>query len=273
MNRKILVYATISSLIWGASFPITKIALNGASPIMLAFLRYGIASSILIPFLFPFKIKIKDFVLLGLFSVTFPTILQNVGLKYTHAYISGFIQSTGPLYTLILAYLMLKEKITKQKIAGLIIAISATYFVVSPQGGGNVAGNLLVLFSAISYSAGGIIAKNLLNRGYKAIQLLSFSSFSGAIFLIPCLFLEEIKIVYEGIALAVFLAIVTTLFAYILWYSAMEKIEVSRLSFFTFMMPLFSVIFSGLFLNEKIKILTIVSGFIAIFGILIAQQQ
>ncbi|MEM2935106.1 MAG: DMT family transporter [Candidatus Thermoplasmatota archaeon] len=273
MDKKITLYAAISSLIWGASFPVTKIALNGISPIMLAFLRYGLAGLILIPFLFPFNIKIKDFIILGLFSVTFPTVLQNFGLKYTHAYISGFIQSTGPLYTLILAYLLLKEKITKQKIIGLTVALSATYFVVSPGGGGNLFGNLLVLLSAISYSVGGIVAKNLLNKGYRAIQILSFSSFSGTIFLAPCLLLEKIEIAYESVAIAVFLAIITTIFAYILWYSAMEKIEVSKLSFFTYMMPLFSVIFSGLILDEKIKILTIFAGFVAITGILIAQQQ
>ncbi len=273
MDKKIPIYATISSLIWGASFPVTKIALSSASPIMLAFLRYGITSLILIPFLFPFYIKIKDFIILGLFSVTFPTILQNIGIQYTHAYISGFIQSTGPLYTLILAYLLIKEKITKQKILGLIIAISATYFVVSPAGGGSLWGNLLVLFSAISYSMGGVIAKNLLNNGYKVIQILSFSSLAGAIFLFPCLFLEKTEVSHESISIAVFLAIFTTIFAYILWYSAMEKIEVSKLSFFTFMMPLFSVIFSGVFLNEKIKTLTIIAGFLAISGILIAQQQ
>lgn len=272
MDKKTTLKAIISSLIWGVSFPITKIALNGVSPIMLAFLRYGLASLILTPFLFPFNIKIKDFIILGLFNVTFPTVLQNIGLKYTHAYISGFIQSTGPLYTLILAYLLLKERITKQKIIGLIVSISATYFVISPGGGGNLLGNLLVLISAISYSVGGIFAKNLLNNGYKAIHILSFSSLCGTIFLTPCLFLEKIEIAYEGIAIAVFLAIITTIFAYILWYSAMEKIEVSKLSFFTYMMPLFSIIFSALFLDEKIKILTVFAGFVAITGIFIAQQ-
>ena len=273
MGKKILAYAMIASLIWGASFTITKIALNDISPIMLAFLRYGTACLILLPFLFPFGIKIKNFILLGLFSVTIPTTLQNIGLKYTYAYISGFIQSTGPLYTLILAYFFLKEKITKQKIAGLVIATPATYFLISPRGGGGLLGNLLVLLSAISYSAGGIVAKNLLNNGYKAIQILSFSSFSGAIFLAPCLFLEETKFNYESLPVVIFLALFATIIAYILWYGAMEEIEVSKLSFFTYMMPVFSMIFSGIFLGEEIKIFTIFAGFVAITGILIAQKQ
>ena len=245
-KNRAATYAIIAAALWGMSFPITKIGLQNVSPVLFAFLRYAIASLLFIFLLFFTKnfysINTKKFVFLGIVAVTLPTILQNVGLKYTTAYITGFLQSTGPIYTVILAYIFLSEKINIYKILGILLAFVGVYLMVRPEGGGNLFGNLLVLSSAISYSIGGIIAKDLLNNGYKPLQIIAFSSIFGTIFLIPMIFFEKISFEYASIKYILFLAIFTTFIAYLLWYSAMEKMEVSKLSFFTYLIPLFSLI-------------------------------
>ncbi len=279
---KVALYAVIATILWGTSFPVTKIGVQNISPILFAFLRYMIASILFILLSFFNKIfygtsiNVKKFAFLGLISVTFPTILQNVGLKYTHAYITGFLQSTGPIYTVILAYIFLNEKINVYKIAGISIAFIGVYFMVSPQGGGNLLGNLLVLSSAICYSIGGIIAKDLLNKGHKPLKVVAFSSIFGTVFLFPLalfeIFMKESFISYDSLRYIVFLAIFTTFFAYILWYYAMEKTEVSKLSFFTYLIPLFSLISSYFMLQESFKPATLIAGLIAIVGVAIAQK-
>ena len=275
-KNRAATYAIIAAALWGMSFPITKIGLQNVSPVLFAFLRYAIASLLFIFLLFFTKnfysIDTKKFVFLGIVAVTLPTILQNVGLKYTTAYITGFLQSTGPIYTVILAYIFLSEKINIYKILGILLAFVGVYLMVRPEGGGNLFGNLLVLSSAISYSIGGIIAKDLLNNGYKPLQIIAFSSIFGTIFLIPMIFFEKISFEYASIKYILFHAIFTTFIAYLLWYSAMEKMEVSKLSFFTYLIPLFSLISSHFLLQEEIKIATILAGFIAVLGVAIAQK-
>ncbi len=277
VKLKEIIFASASASIWGLSFPITKLALKDVSPILFAFLRYLIASLLFLIIVFfissPFYFKNKKIFLLALTGVAMPVILQNIGLKYTSAYISGFLQSTGPIYIIILAYIFLNEKITKNKIIGIILAFSGTYFIVSPKGGGNLFGNILILFSSICYSIGGIIAKDLLNNGYKPIQIIALSSFLGTIFIFPFVFFEDVLICYSAWKYIVFLAFFPTFLAYILWYYAMEKMEISRLTFFVYLIPIFSIIFSHILLREEIKILTIIAGFIVIIGIAIAQMH
>jgi len=107
VDKKIFIYAIVAAMIWGLSFPVTKRGVEITSPILFAFLRYAIASIlffILLLYRNAFHISnLRLFALLGIFGVTLPTIFQNIGLQYTSAYISGFLQSTGPIYTVILA--------------------------------------------------------------------------------------------------------------------------------------------------------------------------
>jgi len=276
VERKVIIYAIIASSLWGLSFPITKLGLKAISPILFAFLRYLLASFLflLLAIMYEnfFAVDYKYLTIFGMVSVTLPVTLQNIGLKYTSAYISGFIQSTGPIYTLILAYVFLNEEITKHKLVGLALAITGTYFIVSPKGGGDLLGNLLVLASAISYSIGGIMAKSLLNKNYHPIQIIAFATFFGTIFLAPLTFIEKTKFSMASIPFILFLAIFPTFISYILWYSAMEKLEVSKLSFFVYLIPIFSLLSSYILLKEEVKLLTIFAGFIVIIGIAIAQK-
>ena len=189
---QIALYATMASALWGTSFPITKNALESVSPILLAFLRYLIASILFLILLFFYEhgyhMSMKKGGLLGLFAVTLPTILQNIGLQYTSAYLTGFIQSIGPAFTVILAFIFLNETINKYKVFGLILSLICLTVIISSYGGGKFSGNILILISAICYSIGGIIAKDLLVNGYKPMSILAFSSFFGTLFLAPFTF-------------------------------------------------------------------------------------
>ncbi|RLF34255.1 MAG: hypothetical protein DRN37_00585 [Thermoplasmata archaeon] len=276
-KRSIVLYAVTASALWGTSFPITKIALEGASPVLLAFLRYLLTSILFLSLSLFYKnfyhIKIKNFVLLGIISVTAPTILQNIGLQYTSAYITGFLQSTGPIYTVILAYFFLQETITRYKVLGILLALGGTYFITSPQSGGDLFGNLLVLSSAICYSLGGIVAKRTLNLGYTPVQIVAFSSIFGTLFLFPAALFEHGTMAAESAPYILFLAIFTTFISYTLWYSAMERMELSKLSFFVFLIPIFSIFFSAVLLQEEMKALTLAAGFVAVCGVAIAQRK
>ena len=69
-----------------------------------------------------------------------------------------------------------------------------------------------------------------------------------------------------------FLAFFTTFLAYLLWYKAMEKMEVSKLSFFTYLIPLFSLLSAHMIFREEIEITILIAGFIAVIGVAIAQK-
>ncbi|KAA0008089.1 MAG: DMT family transporter, partial [Thermoplasmata archaeon] len=130
-----LALILISMLIWGVSYPVVKILLNsGMQPITLATLR----NFIFIPLLF-YILAVKRYarysrsdmilcVALAFFTVFLPNISQNIGMKYTSASISSVIQSTSPIFTVMLAFIFLREARTLNKIVGSLVGLIGTVF-------------------------------------------------------------------------------------------------------------------------------------------------
>ncbi len=285
-RAEIMLLAVTASLMWGASFPVIKIGLENVPPILFGTLRYVIAVPLFLLLslfiygkkVFTIRGDIHLFISLGLVGVTLPTILQNYGMMRTTAYMSSILQSTGPAFTVLLAAYFLREKMTTYKVAGIVVASVGTYIALDVHFSslGSSLGNMLVLLSAISYATGGIIAKTCLNRGYKPVQILMISSLFGTAFLIAITpFSESISLRFpaETWSVILFLAVVSTFLPYTLWYAAMEKTEVSHLSFFVYFIPVFATAFSYIMLGEKITWLAVIAASAIIVGVTIAQTH
>lgn len=283
---EIVALAITASIMWGASFPVIKIGLENVPPVLFGTLRYVIAVPLFLLLslvlygkkLFSIRDDIPLFIALGLVGVTMPTVLQNYGMMRTTAYMSSILQSTGPVFTVLLAAYFLKEKLTWYKTAGIIIASAGTYLALDIHFSslGSSVGNALVLLSAVSYAVGGIIAKTCLNRGYKPVQILMLSSLFGtAVLIVITPFSGNISLGFsaETWGLILFLAVVSTFLPYTLWYAAMEKTELSRLSFFVYLIPVFATIFSYFMIGERITWLAVLAAAIIITGITIAQTH
>jgi len=285
-KAEIIMLAVTASLMWGASFPVIKMGLENVPPVLFGTLRYVIAVPLFL-FLslilygrkvFSIGNDIHLFVALGLAGVTLPTILQNYGMMHTTAYMSSILQSTGPVFTVLLAAYFLRERLTAYKVVGIIIASIGTYLALDIRFSslGSSMGNVLVLTSAISYAIGGIIAKNCLNRGYKPVQVLMLSSLFGTAFLVAITpFSGGISLNFSTgtWGLIIFLAVVSTFLPYTLWYAAMEKTEVSRLSFFVYFIPVFATIFSYILLGERVTWLAAIAASAIITGVAISQTH
>ena len=277
---------------WSFSFPLIKIVLdNGVPPITLAAIR----AIVFIPILLFLLIKHgkknipsskKDWLIylsIGLFTIILPGILQNTGMMYTSASISSIIQTSGPVFTIIFAIILLNESADKKKIIGTIIAlVGSISLVVSLDENFNlfdssVYGNFLILLSGISYAISSIITKKGLERK-NPLQILGFSSLLGFIVLSLLSLFENPFNVIINLSIETWLAIVLlTIFpsfiALLFWYEAMINEDISRLVLFIYLMPIFAVIFSYILIGEIISIQTILFATLIIIGVAIAQKN
>ena len=71
----------------------------------------------------------------------------------------------------------------------------------------------------------------------------------------------------------VFLAVFPTFLSFIIWYLAMNHMEVSRLSFFIYLIPVFAGVFSYLLLKQPVTSLMLVSGVLIVGGVAVAQTH
>jgi len=280
-----LALILISMLIWGISYPVIKILLkDGIPPITLATLR----NLIFIPLLF-YVLAGKRYarysrsdiglcVALAFFTVFLPNISQNIGMKYTSASISSVIQSSSPIFTVMLAFIFLKEARTPNKIVGSLVGLIGTVFLTT---GGSfdfdvtTYGNILILVSSISYAISGILIKVALSR-IEPVDLLCFEIIFGFfMLLIPNIVLEDFSVVISlGIDVwlyILFLSVFAGFLASIIYYMVLREEEISHLAIFSYLIPVFAIIFSYIMLHETLGVKDVIFTLVILSGIVITE--
>jgi drug/metabolite transporter (DMT)-like permease len=276
---------------WGLSFPLLKAALDEVEPITLAAVRYSIAVIPLLLFMIassgakslvrPLKEDFLFFLCLGIVGITLPNLFQNYGMTMTQSHLSAIIQASGPIFTIILAVLILKEPFGRNKVLGTLVAISGTMLLVTGSGidlyGSTTFGNILVLLSAISYAISSIMSKKILHK-YDALCAATISMLLGTIILCGLMIFESPaqripQISAEGWVIILILAILPGALALLVWYAVLKTSEVSRIILFIYLVPIFAAVISYLWLKEEILLTTIIFGALIVCGVIIAQYQ
>ena len=137
-------FALIAVALWGLAFPLIQIGLESFSPVMLGFVRFALASSLMavvVVIRYPLR-RISDalrkewrpLLALGVLYVTIPNIAQNMGLQHGTSSIASVIQSSGPVMTLFFAVILLKERLTRRKGLGTAVAMTGTILLVASEG-------------------------------------------------------------------------------------------------------------------------------------------
>ena len=162
---------------WGASFIATKVALQEIHPATVVWLRFGIGVLILGlaarwrgQLTLPQKKDIPYFALLGFIGITFHQWLQSTGLVTAQASTTAWIVATTPIFMALLGWLVLREKLTKIQVFGIILATIGVLLVVSKGElsalglrGSVTPGDILIIISAPNWA----IFSTLSRRGLK----------------------------------------------------------------------------------------------------------
>ena len=281
----------IACIIWALTFPAIKIELDYIPPIILGAVRYFIGSLPILAFL-AYKHELKDsfiffrthwkyIVALGIFMVTIPNMSQNIGMQYTTASLSAIIQSIGPVITIILAVVFLREKMNRYRVLGIGMALVCSILLIY-EGGVSVEevkiiGNVLVFISAVSYGINGVIGKMAL-KTHTPLVLVGYSMLVGAIILFPISFMfEDQGWVYDQTNLSITLLLALAFFpcsiATLMWFVALKSLPLSKQVIYVFLIPIVATIFSVLVLDETLTMIAILLGALTIIGVAIAQYE
>ncbi|UCH89555.1 MAG: DMT family transporter [Thermoplasmata archaeon] len=284
----------LASIMWALSFPFIKLGLEYYPPIMMGALRYFFGALPLILFFILRKDSLEDtkklfkshwkFIFaIGIFMVTIPNIAQNIGMQYTTASLSTLIQTVGPVFTVILAIILLKESAAAYKILGTILALTCTIILIFHQGvdfGGNnlvLIGNILQFITAISYGINAIFSKVAVEK-VQPFLLVGWSMFVGAVILVPISLLTESQnwtqsLNIQALWVMGFLVIFPATIATSLWYWVLQRYEISKQVLFIYLLPFIAIIFSYILLGEVVSFIAIILGILTILGVAIAQKK
>lgn len=283
-NRKIYILMTISTVFWGGAFIAGKIGVEEFPPFSLAFFRFLFATIIIFSTMIKYeknwKIK-KDqwmpIIFLGIVGMFGYHALFFTALQYTSAINSSLIAATNPLITSILAVLFLKEPLGLKRLGAITIAFVGVVLTLT---GGNMEilinsqfniGDIIMLGAVLCWAIYGVISKRVMPR-YSPMILTSYTFLVCLILLIPFVIMENPgeymrNTTWRGWSSVLFMAIFPSVIGYLVQQMSIKDIGPNKTAAFFNLVPVSSIILSGLILGEKITVFKVFSAMIIITGV------
>ena len=274
-------------IIWGLTFVPSKVALSEMGPFTLAVLRFGVALVILLPLVTPWRLRPLDLarlpwrtlMALGLTGVAIYFGFQNLGLARTSATEAGLISGSVPAVTAALSAIMLRERLRVSRIAGIggsMAGVAVMLVGSSPNGGGSLSGDLLMLVSAAAWAVYTLLNKKTTGTVPDGLMLVSTIAF-GALFLAPAALFEVATAGFgpvssTGWLSVIFLGAGGSAAAFFCWNAALSRLDASEASTYINLVPLVSVISAALVLGERPTLSQLLGGALVIAGVYMAGR-
>jgi drug/metabolite transporter (DMT)-like permease len=280
-------------IFWGFSFIATKVALREVHPFTLLTLRFGIGALLLLSVQLH---RDKDFfrvfssqdwicvLLLAIVGIAGHNLLQAYALLYTTAINTGWIIAVQPIFITLTARLFLGEGITVRKIVGIILGffgifliISKGVFTLSLFRFSSTFGDLLVLISALTWTAFTVGGRRFLSR-FPPLVTITPTMIVGCLITLPLsALIGEWNILFHlslsAWAGILFLGIFCSGLAYFFWYSALEKKDSSIVGMYLYLEPFVTLIGAYLLLDEEILWVTLLGGAMTLVGVYLATWK
>jgi drug/metabolite transporter (DMT)-like permease len=276
--------AFVAVVFWGISFVATKAALREVSPVTLIFARFSIASILLLLLVrqLPPRDSWRALAVMGFSGVFIHQMLQAYGLTMTSATNTGWLIGLVPIWSAVLAAIVLRERFTAWKIVGLVGGFAGALLVVtrgdfsaSVFGSPSTKGDLLILLSTINWAIYTVIGHNTIRR-LGPRRATSGAMLFGALMLTPFFvaqrgWRELPQLTPSGWSALLFLAIGCSALGYLFWYGALERVEASRVAALLYAEPLVTFLAAALLLGERVSGVVIAGGILVIVSVVIAQ--
>jgi len=285
------VKAFLAIAFWGASFVATKIALREASPLTVITLRFALGLVVLVlvvaarqEFMLLQWGDVGWLVLLGLNGIAVHQLLQVNGLVTTSAMNSGWIVALTPIFSALLARLMLREPFGRLKVLGLALATMGGLLVISrgQLSGGllNIPatpGDFLILLSSPNWALFTVLSKRMMGKLSPTLMLTYVMAFGWLAILSLWVrssgWLDLPRITAVGWGSMLYLGLLCSGAAYVFWYDALAVAGASQVAAFLYLEPIVTVIVAASLIGETATWATLVGGVIILIGVWLVNRR
>lgn len=285
MNKNVFLIAMVTVIGWASGFAAIRASLQGGfSPGHLMLFRFLLASALFLLYaLYPrsnFKLPKKEDLLsifiLGVIGITFYHFGVTFGQQTVAAGTASMIVGSAPIFTTLIAVLILKEKMDVIGWIGLVIGFIGISLITLGSTGATFTiskGLLLVIFATISTSFFFVYQKPLLTK-YHPIELTAYFTWAGTIpmlIYLPGLFETIQHATLEANLAAIYVGIVPAALCYATWAIALSLGNVSQLSSLLYLEAPIAIVIAWIWLKELPSILSMIGGLIAISSVAIVN--
>lgn len=293
--------ACFTIFVWGITFVCTKHLLVYFSALEILFIRFILAYCFLFV-LNPRRLKLSSkenflVALAGLTGVTLYQFTENLALDFTTASNVSIIVGICPIFTALTSQIFLKEKhLSFNFCLGFCLAFVGVVLVsfngkinfnLSPKG------DILALISAICWGFYSLFLTMINKKGYNTILITRKIFFYAILFMIPLMICgvfaenpkstayvelssilnaERFSSILNWILLC-FLGIIASGFCFVAWNKACNILGTVKISTGLYLIPVITIFFAAIFLNEKITLMGAIGSALTIIGLFVSGKK
>lgn len=273
-------------LIWGSSFTVTKIVVTEMPPLISSTLRNIIACLVLLPFYLSKRKKVQQplpypkLVLMGLVGTTVYYLFFNIGMQYIATSTGALIEGLVPVGIAIPAALILKERLSKRIIAGILLSVTGVIlvaFVGNAQKSSNaLLGSAMIVCAVCLWSTYTLLSRSLKDTDTTLVTTVSI--FIGTLLSIP---LALIEVAYTGMpaislkawAGMTYLGVFASAIAYFLYNRSLESLPAAQVGNFLNLIPVIGALIAFIFLKDTFTYLQAAGGILVLTGIWLSSKR
>ena len=292
MDKRILalIAAIVATSIFGFNHTIAKELMpNVLSPNALLYSRV-LGAAICFWFVSLFtkreKVELKDFKLIiicAIFGMGLNMITALNGLYNSTPINSSIITTLAPIFIFLISVILLKEKISKRKYAGVFIGFIGTLTLIllnekSLENAPNInLGNFYLFINSISYALYFVLVKPLTEK-YNMITIMKwlflFSIFINMPFgLIEFMQVEWVKINNTSFIKIFYVVFCTTFLVYLLNLYALKNLKATTVGMFIYLQPVIGILFAIYRGADKLTIPDISSVLLVFAGVYLVSKK
>jgi drug/metabolite transporter (DMT)-like permease len=277
--------AGLCVLIWGANYSIAKRALQEIDPLAIAFTRAaaGVAFFGLLLLarrgwrgLPPGFLRAAPLGLLGIFA---NQLLFMTGLKRTSAAHSAILIGMLPVFVLLISALLHQERISLPRTAGILIAFAGVSLIALEHGVAletpSLAGDFLTLSGVLAFAGYTVLGRPVL-RDLGPIDATGLAFLSGGSLILLVTFPAAARQAWRPVSPAALLClacvvVLSTIVAYLLYYSAVARIDPSKVAAFMYLQPIVAALIAFIVAGEPWTTTFLFGGGLVLSGVLLAE--
>lgn len=275
--------ATIVSVIYGVTFTIAKDVMPKYIDAY-GFILLRVSGSMLLfwlswLFMPKEKIAFNDFpriIAAAFFGVAFNMLTFFKGLSLTSPISASVIMVTTPMIVLVLSAIIMKERMRKRMVSGIVLGLIGTAFLILyGQSIGSATnanlGNMLVFVNAVSYGFYLIIVKKLMEK-YNAFTFVKWIYLFGFLMVLPFGWSQFGAVDWAVVPASIywkigFVVVISTFVTYLLNLITMKELKPTTVAVFIYLQPLFATIFAISLGKDELSLVKVLSAILIFVGV------
>ena len=280
------LYGITAASIWGSMYVVSDLVLLVVPPFTLLTLRILLGLLVLLPLSLrqgqrlPRGRRLGSLLAVGVVGLGVSLGAQFLGTDLSTAVNGALVTSASPAFVVLFAVLLLRERLTAQRLSAIALASAGVVIILDPASADfasdTFVGDAFLALAALTWGLYSVLVRRVsLRQSTPALMITVVALLGGLAVSIPAGLLELTQRPVGALSLEIilgilYLGVVSTAFALLLWNRAFSLVPATLASLFFFAQPLAGAILAAIFLGQTMTETLWLGGVMIALGVLLS---